>query len=157
MKKYFLLMVILLFILLCSGCGKTDRQDTQASPTFKAGSFTLYGIDGKIGILAPSGFKANVGNKYMWHFWGSTEQLSRSPFRVEGIELSTNKKYPVLLSDAGTSNEKDVWEYNAKLGGPNNGADAHLPTSMKIKSAGLWRLDAYLGGELFGSIIVDAK
>jgi hypothetical protein len=50
-----------------------------------------------------------------------------------------------------------VWEYDVSPGGPNNGADAHIPSNLSLPTSGLWKLDAYLGGKLKGSIIVDVK
>jgi hypothetical protein len=156
MKKLFLLSLLMLIILL-SGCKSENKVDVQASPTFTSGVYTLYGVKGKIGILAPGGFKANVGNKYMWHFWGTKEELSQKPVKVEAINLKTKKKVKTLVDNAGTNNEKMVWEYDASPGAPNNGADAHLTSGMKLPSSGLWKLDAYLGGKLFGSVVVEVS
>lgn len=112
----------------------------------------LQGVEGRIGILSP-GFKAGSANKYMWHFWGTSEELSRTPFRVEAIDLKTGEKHPALLTEMGTPNKKHIWEMSG-IGGAHNGANAHTPSGMELPTPGKWRLDAYLGGELFGSIVV---
>lgn len=156
MKKLFLLSLLILIILLI-GCKSEKKVEDQASPTFTSGVYTFYGIEGKIGILAPGGFKAKVGNKYMWHFWGTKEELSQKPFRVEAINLKTGQKHQALLENLGTPDEKHVWEYNGLLGGPNNGANAHMPSGMELPSSGKWKFDAYLGGELFGSVVVEVS
>lgn len=157
MKNPFLLFLLLLIVLgSFAGCKSEKDAGDQVSPAFKSGSYTLQGIEGKIGILSP-GFKANFGNKYMWHFWGTKEELSRVPFRVEAIDLKSGNKHQALLTGMGTAEKKHVWEYESRLGGPNNGADAHLPSGMELPHAGKWKLNAYLGGELFGSVVVEVS
>jgi hypothetical protein len=154
MKK---LLFLLLFVILLSGCRPENKVAIQASPTFKSGVYTFYGLEGNIGLLAPGGFIANKANKYMWHFWGTKEELAQKPFRVEAINLKTNKKVKALALIPDNNTLEMVWEYAGSLGGPNNGADAHLPSSLKLPTSGLWQLDAYLGGKLKGSIVVDVK
>lgn len=154
MKKVFVIIIILFVTSIANGCSKQveKKSEVQVSPLFKSGSYNLQGVEGKIGILAPGGFVANKPNKYMWHFWGTKEELAQTPFKVEAIDLNTGEKHQVLLVGSGT-----VWEYNYGLGGPNNGADAHLPSSMKLPHSGKWQLDAYLGGNLFGSIVINVS
>lgn len=157
MKVPFVLFSLFMIVsILLSGCKSEKDVDVQASPTFKSGSYTLQGVEGKIGILTP-GFKANSANKYMWHFWGTKHELSRTPFRVEAVDLKSGNKHQALLTGMGTTEKKHVWEYEGGLGGPNNGADAHLPSGLEMPHPGKWKLNAYLGGELFGSIVVDVS
>ncbi|MFK7692076.1 DUF4871 domain-containing protein [Paenibacillus sp. HJGM_3] len=156
MKKLLVILVLMITTSLTIGCSK-QVNDVQVSPPFKSGVYTLQGIEGRIGILAPGGFIANKPNKYMWHFWGTKEELARAPFKVEAIDLNTGKKHPVLLEGMGTPNKKYVWEYNYGLGGPNNGADAHLPSGLELPNPGKWQLNTYLGGELFGSVVVHVS
>lgn len=156
MKKLLVILVLMITTSLTIGCSK-QVIDVQVSPTFKSGVYTLQGIEGRIGILAPGGFIANKPNKYMWHFWGTEEELARTPFKVEAIDLNTGKKHPALLEGMGTPNKKYVWEYNYGLGGPNNGADAHLPSGLELPNPGKWQLNTYLGGELFGSVVVHVS
>jgi hypothetical protein len=115
----------------------------------------MIGIEGKIGILGPE-FVANQSNKYMWHFWGTQEELENGPFRVEAINVKSKQKIKALVAEAGTSQERLVWEYDS-ITGPNNGADAHRPSNLMLPSSGLWRLDSYLGGKSLGSIIVNVQ
>jgi hypothetical protein len=143
MKKVFVILVLMLITTVTLGCKKQDL-DVQASPTFKSGVYTLQGIEGRIGILAPGGFIANKPNKYMWHFWGTKEELSQKPFRVEAIDLKTGDKHQALqIESIGVS--------------PLNGADASIPSNMEFPSSGKWKLDAYLGGRLFGSVVVEVS
>jgi hypothetical protein len=155
-KKVIVLIVVVFICSVTSGC-REQNIDIQASPTFKSGIYTLQGTEGKIGILAPGDFISNKPNKYMWHFWGAKEELARTPFKVEAIDLKTGIKHQVLIEGMGTPSKKFVWEYNYGLGGPNNGADAHLPSGLELPNPGKWKLDAYLGGELFGSVVVNVR
>jgi hypothetical protein len=55
-------------------------------------------------------------------------------------------------------NNNLVWEYTGGLAfGSLNGADASRPSTMMLGNAGLWRLDAFIGGKFFGSIFVEVK
>lgn len=40
------------------------------------------------------------------------------------------------------------------LGSPGQLADAQIPTTMKLPEPGMWRLNAYVGNRLFGSVFV---
>ncbi|MBP1996926.1 hypothetical protein [Paenibacillus eucommiae] len=153
MVKNSSIFIIVLGLLFSSGCGTEKAADEQKSSTFISGSYKLQGEKGRIGILA-DGFKVGVPNKYMWFFWGTKEELSRTPFKVEAIDLKTGEKHPVLLKDIGTPNKTVVWEYST-IGGPNSGADAHSPSGMEFPTSGKWKLNAYLGEEFFGSIIIN--
>jgi hypothetical protein len=62
----------------------------------------------------------------------------------------------VLVENAGKPNENLVWEYGG-LASLNHGADAHRPSNLNFPSKGQWKLDLYLGKELFGSINIEVK
>ncbi|GAA0384819.1 hypothetical protein [Paenibacillus motobuensis] len=44
------------------------------------------------------------------------------PFKVEAVNVKTKEKVKVLIENAGTPQERLVWEYDS-IGGPNNGAN----------------------------------
>ncbi|MEK3881851.1 hypothetical protein [Paenibacillus sp. PL2-23] len=119
-------------------------EDWTVSPLFESGSYTMIGEEGKLGFIYDDGaanrFYANQTQKYMWHFWGTSESLSGS-LTVEGTHKETGETITVLYSNA--------------IGGAHNGADAHLPSLMSLPSPGLWRLDAYIGDNFFGRIVVE--
>ncbi|MFF2797897.1 hypothetical protein [Lysinibacillus xylanilyticus] len=46
---------------------------------------------------------------------------------------------------------------DAKLLGPNSGADNHAPTNMTFPTSGMWKLDAYIDGKLIGSVYVKVE
>jgi hypothetical protein len=85
---------------------------------------------------------AGKGNKYMWHFWGSKEELEGS--------------FNVMAVKEGTTREIDVFSARG-LGGPLNGADAANPSSMELPEAGMWRLNVYIHDQLFSSIYVRVE
>ncbi|MGM0882955.1 MAG: DUF4871 domain-containing protein [Bacillota bacterium] len=114
----------------------------EKSPLFRSGSYEMRGIEGKLGFIDP-GFKAGKGNKYMWHFWGSPEELEGN-LSIKAVSQGSDEIIDIfpMIGEGG-------------LGGPNNGADAHLPTSMTLPFPGKWRLLVYIGGQLHGSVIVN--
>lgn len=132
-----------------------EENGLTPSPTFQSGNTEMIGLEGNIAILSP-GFIAGKVNRYMWHFWGTEKELNQVPFRVEAINLDTGEKIKALVKGAGTNNMRQVWEHEG-LAGPNNGADAHIPTSMVLPTSGMWQLDAYLGGKQKGSIVVTVN
>ncbi|MCR8641991.1 DUF4871 domain-containing protein [Paenibacillus sp. N1-5-1-14] len=135
------------------GCNTDKETAMKPSPIFYSNDSPMVEVKGRLGILGPD-FIANQVNKYMWHFWGTKEELALKPFRVEAINMRMNEKVMALVTNSGTPREEHVWEYSG-LGGPNNGADAHIPSSLQLPSSGQWQLNTYLGGKFFGAIIVD--
>lgn len=86
-------------------------------------------------------FVAGKGNKYMWHFWGIPEDYAGKKLGVTAVSRSG----------------QTVNVFSGGLGGANIGAVAHTPSSMTLPTAGLWRLDVRVGGQIIGSIVVDVK
>ncbi|OIK14279.1 DUF4871 domain-containing protein [Bacillus sp. MUM 13] len=121
--------------------------DWEVSETFEAGNYTMRGIPNKVGFIdAP--LIENKGNKYMWHFWG---ELPDGELTLIGIKKDSEKLVPVL-----TQENQHVWTYSSPAG-PNNGADAHLPSNMRLPESGKWALLIYLGDKYFDNIIVNVK
>jgi hypothetical protein len=157
--KHFSLIIIFCFLFII-GCESTKEVFSQ-SPSFMSGDKKMVGLEGNIAIFGPDMIEGQT-KKMMWHFWGTKEELGQGmkiikPFRVEAINLKTNKKVKALVLSPDNNTKEMVWEYDVSPEGPNNGADAHIPSNMELPSSGLWKLDAYLGGKLKGSIIVDVK
>jgi hypothetical protein len=139
-------LIAILVISLLMGCSPNKdtsitNDDWQVSPFFQVGHYQMIGQEEKLGfIFAP--FKVNEGQKYMWHFWG------------EGKELEGN--FEVVATNKETGEEITVFQ-TGTLGGPNNGADAHTPSTMEFPTVCLWKLDAYIGGDLFGTIVIEVE
>lgn len=150
--RSWLKIVPLLFIVL-TGCSDKENagakqvvqkeSELAVSDTFPSGSYTMIGEKGKLGFIGDATtFKAGESNKYMWHFWGEKSELD-GPFKVIGHNQETN--------------EEVVAFETTSLAGPNNGADAHTPSSMQLPSKGTWELAAYVDGELFGTVVVEVE
>lgn len=140
--------LIMILSLTLTGCGaeepKPDNTEWKVSPLFKSDGNTMIGQEGRVGFiyddLEVSRFYPNKQQKYMWHFWGTPEEL-KGPLKVIGISKEREAHVIVFEADA--------------VGGPNNGADAHSPSMMSLPSEGLWRLEVYIGEKLFGNVIVE--
>ncbi|WP_409276243.1 hypothetical protein V1499_06635 [Neobacillus sp. SCS-31] len=87
---------------------------------------------------------AGEAQKYMWHFWGDKETFTK-PLKVIGVSKETGEEITVLQLPGSNSLA------------PNNGADHHQPSTMKLPSAGLWKLEVYFGDEMFGNVVVNVK
>lgn len=113
----------------------------KTSATFVSGSYEMTGVEGTAGFI-DAGFIAGKTNKYMWHFWG------------EGALLDGK-----LVVKAVKQGEKELVEvFRAEsLGGANNGADRHMPSTMSLPEPGMWRLLPYIDGKLLESIVVEVK
>lgn len=100
------------------------------------------GNNGKFGIGEYGPFIADETQKYMWHFWGEQEILTKA-FKVIGISKETGEELKLFQSPGG---------YGLA---PNTGADHSIPSELTLPSSGLWKLAVYFDEELFGDIIVD--
>jgi hypothetical protein len=122
-----------------------ETPSWERSPMFQSGNYWMRGIENQIGFI-DAGFIAGRNQKYMWHFWGTDEELA-GPFQVYAVKEGTHTLIEVFSSNLSTS-------ANA-LGPANNGADRHLPTLMMLPEKGRWRLLPYVHGRLLHSIVVD--
>ncbi|NOV02163.1 DUF4871 domain-containing protein [Paenibacillus planticolens] len=124
-----------------------QKPSWEITPLFQSDVYWLHGIEKKIGFI-DAGFIAGKSQKYMWHFWGTDEQLN-GPFEVKAVKEGSDNIIKVFASNPLSS-------ANA-LGGPLNGADRVLPTSMMLPETGRWRLLPYVHGQLLDPIVVDVK
>ncbi|MCR2805774.1 DUF4871 domain-containing protein [Paenibacillus soyae] len=141
------LLTVILLVLLLAGCASEEvvlDKDWKVSPLFESGSYTMIGEEGRIGFIYDDGeavrFYPNKEQKYMWHVWGQSEEI-QDALTVLATSQETGEKVTVINA--------------ISIGGPNNGADGHAPSMMSLPSAGLWRLDAYVGEKLYGHIVVE--
>ena len=145
-----------------SKLSKTEavQEDWNISPTFtiskpgpdgKDVAYGLRGIDGKLAIV-DGPVIAGTNNKQLFHFWGGTPEKTEQLF---------NKKVKVI----GTSKEngETVTAFESSIGVPNEEIikpPHHYAESvgyLNLPSKGIWKLDAYIEDELFGSIIIDVQ
>lgn len=156
MKKSILIFICGLFLIGCSNeQSKTTEENWEESPTLirevivtddgQTEDFIFrIGDNGKLGFGEYGPFVEGELQKYMWHFWGEQDILTQ-PFKVIGISGETDKNIT-------------VFEYTSNNSlAPNTGADHHIPSSMMLPNAGVWKLEAYFGEELFGSVIVNVE
>jgi hypothetical protein len=116
--------------------GTFDIAVTEADgrQTFR----TLRGVQGLFGFIDMP-FVAGQGQKYMWHFWGAPEAFVGKPLKVT----------------AANPDGKTIDLFSGILAGANNGAVAHLPSSMTLPSPGLWRLEVRVDDRVIGHIVVQ--
>ncbi|MWC26698.1 DUF4871 domain-containing protein [Paenibacillus sp. MMS18-CY102] len=149
--------LILTLCLILVGCSEnSEKKDASQEKEFKNGNVILYGIPNKMALLN-SDFKANQANKHMWHIWTDLKPEEIKKFRVEAVNLSTNVKSFVLGKTKEDNSVELVSEYIGSSGGPNNGADIHIPSIMMFPEAGKWRLEVYLNNTFFDSMSVNVK
>ncbi|GAA0470503.1 hypothetical protein GCM10008935_28020 [Alkalibacillus silvisoli] len=119
-------------------------MEKETSPTFSSHGQTMIGQENKIGFIYGEDIPLIAGEeqKYMWHLWGEPEELE-GKFEVIGTNEETGKRVNVFETE--------------KLGGPNNGADAHAPSSFSLPSSGIWELEAHVGNERFETLVVEVK
>ncbi len=116
-----------------------DEQAWAVSPVFQVGDQTMIGQPSKIGIMDP----AMIAGKQMgihWFLWGEPEELVSKSF---ALTARTQGSEPISIVK------------NSAIAYGTDGADAQVPTLITIPSPGTWKFDAYVGGALFGSIVIE--
>jgi len=128
----------------------------EESPTFEVpisvgSEYVLIGEQGKFGFLIGP-YRIEAGerkydlpivaerpNKYMWFLWGSKELLQGS-FAVTAVKEGSRQEIGVV-SPLGLGSQSSL-DYT------------QIPTTMNLPEPGMWRLNAYVGNRLFGSVYV---
>lgn len=171
-----LLSISLLVIFLIAGCSQDikekanvnpnkvnsvseENQHWDISPEFETSTGDkLVGQKNKVGIIGGE-IKTGVIEKWLWHLWGDEQTIKNGNFKVVAIYKDTGEKEKVLITDAGTANERKVWSYGELDYNPNGvrGSDSSRPSNLSFSKAGIWRLEVFIGDERFGSIVVDVK
>ena len=151
LKKRILLIFAVILSLAIAGCkeeesiGKNEeviKNNWNESSLFESGGYTMIGEEGRLGIIYDDSeevrFHPNKEQKYMWHFWGEEKELEGE---LKVVATQENEDEEILVT-------------SGVLGGANNGADKHAPSNMSLPKSGIWKLDAYIGESLFGSVYV---
>jgi hypothetical protein len=156
LKKY---IFVLMFGLLLMGCSNTKQtvkeenwkesatlvREVVATDDGQKGDFVFrIGDNGKFGFAEYGPFIAGKTEKYMWHFWGDEDTLTK-PFKVIGVSKETGEEITVLKTPSSSNLS------------PHMGADHHIPSTMMLPKPGLWRLEVYFGEELFGNVVINVK
>ncbi|MDM5227385.1 hypothetical protein QUF73_14360 [Cytobacillus sp. NJ13] len=100
----------------------------------------IIGNENKSGVIGADMPSLN-GQKWMWHLWG----VEDADLTIVGFHKKSQTVHKVLNGMG--------WTIRAY--GPNNGADAHTPSSVKIPKKGEWAILLYVDGELFDHLIFD--
>lgn len=154
-KKTFVLIISLIFILITVGCNnisdKNDKTITkkesighnwEESPLFESGSDTMIGEEGRLGFSYDGGeilrFYPDKTQKYIWYFWGEEQEFDGA---IKFIGTHEN-------------DEKQKVVYGGDFYKANNVADRQVHNSMNLPKSGMWKLDAYIGDKLFGTVYV---
>ncbi len=157
MNKLTKLFVLFLSLLIVAGCTNQEVKIPGTAPVFiqksdfqnidwqkKAVEFGEYGVVGnenKSGVIGAD-MPSLDRQKWMWHLWDvpPNEELT-----IVGFHKETQKVYPLLLEDS----------WSLILSGPNNGADSHSPSSIKIPQKGEWAILLYIDDKLFDTLIYE--
>ena len=152
--KWSILFIILGFLITTSACtdNKVDKkgneavsavEDWEESPMFNVNNYQMIGEEGRLGFIYDNTevtkFYPNKKQKYMWHFWGKEAELE-GELKVMASHKESGEQIAILEG--------------RPLAGPNNGADRHVPSNMSLPKEGIWKLDAYIGDKLFGTIFI---
>ncbi len=108
----------------------------------KFGDSGIIGNENKSGVIGADMPSLN-GQKWMWHLWGNGNPVGKE-LTVVGFHKETETVYPILTTD-----------WSLTLGGENNGADAHAPSSVQIPESGQWAILLYVDGKLFDTLIYE--
>ncbi|MCR2823633.1 hypothetical protein [Lederbergia panacisoli] len=97
----------------------------------------ILGNENKSGVIGADMPSVNINQKWMWHLWW-TESPKEKMLTVVGFHKETGTVHQILTTD-----------WSIGLGGTNNGADAHIPSSVNFPVAGEWAILLYVDGKLF--------
>ncbi|MBO0603695.1 hypothetical protein I2483_18695 [Sporosarcina sp. E16_3] len=152
MKKRLVLTCAVILSVVIGGCNDEEpikeeviQHNWNESPLFESVGVTMIGEEGRLGFLYDNNevvrLYPNKVQKYMWHFWGNEDELI-GDFRVLGTHENSDEEIIIVPKRGNT------------FLSPNNSADQHFPTNMELPKSGVWKLDAYIGEEIFGSVYV---
>lgn len=151
--------IFLSMIFLVMGCSKDEVILPEDIPAFvletdfekidwskKAVKFAdnMIGNENKSGVIGADAPSLS-GQKWMWHLWGN-ENLAASKLTVVGLHKETGTVHQILTTG-----------WTIDLSGANNGADAHVPSSVKIPKAGEWAILLYTDEKLFDEFVYEIK
>lgn len=103
----------------------------------------IIGNDNKSGVIGADMPSLNINQKWMWHLWGVDNTIVNK-LTVVGLHKETYTVHQILTSG-----------WSIELGGENNGADAHAPSSVNIPLKGEWAMLLYVNGELFDTLVYN--
>jgi hypothetical protein len=102
---------------------------------------SIIGNENKSGVIGAD-MPSLKGQKWMWHLWG----VDDVDLTIVGFHKETKTVHKILING---------WTIRAY--GPNNGADAHAPSAVKIPKPGEWAILLYTNGKLFDTLVYEIK
>lgn len=108
------------------------------------GDSNLVGNENRSGVIGADMPSLN-GQKWMWHLWDAEPGAKLT---VAGFEKASKTVHPLLIAE-------DAWTLT--LGGANNGADAHVPSTVRIPHAGTWAIQLYVDDKPFDMLIYEIE
>lgn len=99
----------------------------------------INGNENKSGVIGADMPSLDI-QKWMWHLWG----VERANLTIVGFHRETSTIHKIL---------KGGWSGNAS--GANNGADAHMPSLVKIPIPGEWAILLYTDEKLFDILVYE--
>ena len=160
-EKFTVILIMLIGAFVLTACTsnetKNDSNTTESIPDFveesnfeiidwenKAVLFddNIMGNENKSGVIGVD-MPSLEPQKWMWHLWG--------------VNNPTNKKLTVVgfHKESQTIHQITTNGWSIPLAGPNNGADAHTPSNVKVPKPGEWAMFLYVDEELFDILVYD--
>lgn len=159
--KRFLIGISLFSFLIIVGCSvketKSEELLPEGIPEFvqesdfdkidwnkKAVTFdrNMIGNENKLGVIGMDQPSLHA-QKWMWHLWG-IDHSTNPTLTVVGFHKETGTVHPILSTG-----------WSMGLSGPNNGADAHTPSTVTIPKAGEWAFILYTDENIFDILVTD--
>ena len=103
----------------------------------------ILGNENKSGVIGADMPSINIDQKWMWHLWGVDNPRELT---AVGFHRETKTVHQIITSG-----------WTIVLGGENNGADAHAPSSVNIPTAGEWAILLYVDGKLYDVLVYNIK
>lgn len=111
----------------------------------KFGDSGIIGNANKSGVIGADMPSLNT-QKWMWHIWG----MKDVDLTVVGLHRETKTVHPILFD-----RDKESWYWTNRMMGAVNGADSHMPSSVKVPKSGEWAILLYTDGKLFDKLIFE--
>jgi hypothetical protein len=141
------LAIIAIFIVILSIYLQANKPDLwKVTPAFQAGKLTLYGHEGKFGMVKMNNpndalFRASRGGLYYLYFWGREADIAG--------------KYKMTATHKDSGQTVQLYEWPLTKGNNDAGAVAQSGGRFGLSQPGLWKLDITLNGKPFDKVIVD--
>ncbi len=114
----------------------------------------LKGIKGKAAFLDTE-FVVGKKAKTRWFFWGKElKEVNKENFKLIGVHKETGEEKILVDSNGWEVTNPTYRETETKTV---LGAQSSQHTVFFLPDAGLWRLDAYIGEKIYGSIVIKVK